>query len=114
MSREKELLSQAKQLKRKLEEDERTAKIGLASGGGVEATIDTMREDVESAMAEAALAQERQQLLQLEVTDLQRQRNELSKRGQEVAVEHAAALAPLIDTLRSDITVLRVRQLPPA
>ncbi|KAJ9511397.1 hypothetical protein QJQ45_029792 [Haematococcus lacustris] len=108
MSREKELLSQAKQLKRKLEEDERTAKIGLASGGGVEATIDTLREDVESAMAEAALAQERQQLLQLEVTDLQRQRNDLSKRGQEVAVEHAAALAPLIDTLRSDITVLRV------
>lgn len=35
--------------------------------------VDALREDVESAMAEAALAQERQQLLQLEVTDLQRQ-----------------------------------------
>lgn len=35
--------------------------------------MDALREDVESAMTEAELAQERQQLLQLEVTDLQRQ-----------------------------------------
>ncbi len=41
--------------------------------GSAEATIDSLREDVEAALAEAALAQERQQLLQLEVTDLQRQ-----------------------------------------
>ena len=43
---------------------------------------DSLREDVEAALAEAAMAQERQQLLQLEVTDLQRQRNELAARGE--------------------------------
>ena len=43
---------------------------------------ESLREDVEAALAEASLAQERQQLLQLEVTDLQRQRNELAARGE--------------------------------
>jgi hypothetical protein len=47
-------------------------KAGVDHGGSAEATIDALREDVESALAEAALAQERQQLLQLEVTELQR------------------------------------------
>jgi hypothetical protein len=50
---------------------------------------ESLREDVEAALAEAALAQERQQLLQLEVTDLQRQRNELAARGE------LASLPPL-------------------
>lgn len=55
------------------QEEDRAIKVGMADGSGADATIDSLREDVESALAEAALAQERQQLLQLEVTDLQRQ-----------------------------------------
>ena len=50
------------------------------TGSSPEAAIDALRDDVESALAEASLAQERQQLLQLEVTDLQRVRNELATR----------------------------------
>ena len=37
--------------------------------GSGEDQIDTLREDVEAALAEASLAQERQQLLQLEVRE---------------------------------------------
>ncbi len=48
-------------------------KAGLADGGGVEATVDSLREDVEAALAEAALVQERYQLLQLEENDLEQQ-----------------------------------------
>ncbi|KAG2482081.1 hypothetical protein HYH03_018973, partial [Edaphochlamys debaryana] len=65
---EKELLDQAKGLKRQKDEQE----AALAGPGGVPGTIagvediDQLREDVESALGEAALAQERQQLLQLE------------------------------------------------
>jgi len=107
MTKEKQLLNEAKQLKRKLDEDERAMKAGIDSGGGAEASIDALREDVESALQEAALAQERQQLLQLEVTDLQRQRNELAKRGEELAAEHAAALSPMIDRLQEEVLQLR-------
>ena len=42
---------------------------------------------MDAALAEAASAQERQQLLQLEVTDLQRTRNELAARVDELAAE---------------------------
>ena len=55
--------------------------------GGDGSQLDTLREDVDAALAEAASAQERQQLLQLEVTDLQRQRNELTARIEELAAE---------------------------
>lgn len=68
--------------------------------------IDQLREDVEAALGEAALAQERQQLLQLEVTDLQRQRNDLGARMEELAAEHAAALQPVIAQARGEAAAL--------
>ncbi|PNH11949.1 hypothetical protein TSOC_001169 [Tetrabaena socialis] len=104
---EKDLLDQAKALKRRKEEQEQA----LAGSGGVSAIsgvddIDQLREDVEAAIGEAALAQERQQLLQLEVTDLQRQRNELGSRMEELAAEHAVALQPVIVAARSEAAAL--------
>mmetsp|Transcript_22973 Transcript_22973/g.63455 ORF Transcript_22973/g.63455 Transcript_22973/m.63455 type:complete len:940 (-) Transcript_22973:763-3582(-) len=102
MANEKKLLDQARHLKRKLDEDERTLQSG-SEGKGAEATIDALREDVESAMAEAALAQERQQLLQLEVTDLQRQRNELGAQHDELMSEQRQAVAPLIENMRHEV-----------
>lgn len=105
MTREKEYLSETKSLNRKCEEDKRAYNAG--TDGGVEASIDSLREDVEAAMAEAALAQERQQLMQLEVTDLQRQRNDLSKQAREMAEEHAAALAPMLESLQNEVEELQ-------
>lgn len=78
MFREKNRLEEAKNLKKEQEAGELKAKEGPASSA--ETSIDSLREDVEAALSEAALAQERQQLLQLEVTELQRQRNELGLR----------------------------------
>mmetsp|Transcript_40583 Transcript_40583/g.90203 ORF Transcript_40583/g.90203 Transcript_40583/m.90203 type:complete len:924 (-) Transcript_40583:938-3709(-) len=108
MTRERQLLDEAKTLKRAIDA-ERSHRAGDDLGpGGAEAAIDRLREDVESAMGEAALAQERQQLLQLEVTDLQRQRNEVAQRMEEMATEHAAALQPMIANLRADVSNLRL------
>lgn len=42
-------------------------------------SIDVLREDVEAALSEATLAEERQALLQLEVGELTRQRDELAE-----------------------------------
>ncbi|EFJ42885.1 coiled-coil protein required for normal flagellar motility [Volvox carteri f. nagariensis] len=105
---EKDLLLQAKALKRQKEDqDTALAGVGGLPGLGVGADdIDQLREDVEAALSEAALAQERQQLLQLEVTDLQRQRNELGARMEELAAEHAAALQPLINQARGEAAAL--------
>lgn len=66
-------LTRARRCCARLQEDERAYKAGMSADGGAEATIDSLREDVEAALAEAALAQERQQLMQLQVVDLQRQ-----------------------------------------
>ncbi|GFR42867.1 hypothetical protein Agub_g3858 [Astrephomene gubernaculifera] len=112
---EKELLEQAKALKRQKEDQDAAMAIagsgsgasGSGSGGAaVVEDIDQLREDVEAALGEAALAQERQQLLQLEVTDLQRQRNELGSRMEELACEHAAALQPVISAARGEAAAL--------
>ncbi|KAG2431406.1 hypothetical protein HXX76_009421 [Chlamydomonas incerta] len=101
---ERDLLDQAKALKRHKEEQE----AAITGAGGLPGAddIDQLREDVEAALGEAALAQERQQLLQLEVTDLQRQRNELGARMEELAAEHAAALQPVIVQARGEAAAL--------
>lgn len=103
LANERDLLDKARALK-KQKEDQQAAMAGPAADG--EDDIDSLREDVEGALGEAALAQERQQLLQLEVTDLQRQRNELGARMEELATEHAAALQPVIASIRTELLSL--------
>lgn len=49
-----------------------------------------LREDVEAANQEVLTAQEKAQMKQLEVTELQRQRNELRQRLEEIEEEHRA------------------------
>ncbi|GAX79502.1 hypothetical protein CEUSTIGMA_g6943.t1 [Chlamydomonas eustigma] len=104
MTRERGLLDEAKGYKRELDRLEGHA--GMEEDG--ETLIETLREDVDSALAEASLAQERQQLLQLEVTDLQRQRNEIAARVEELAAEQAEALGPMIATLQEEVFTLSV------
>eukprot|EP00201_Polytomella_parva_P001317 CAMPEP_0175082736 /NCGR_PEP_ID=MMETSP0052_2-20121109/26931_1 /TAXON_ID=51329 ORGANISM="Polytomella parva, Strain SAG 63-3" /NCGR_SAMPLE_ID=MMETSP0052_2 /ASSEMBLY_ACC=CAM_ASM_000194 /LENGTH=874 /DNA_ID=CAMNT_0016353985 /DNA_START=29 /DNA_END=2653 /DNA_ORIENTATION=- len=65
-------------------------------------SIDSLREDVEMALSEAAIAQERQQLLQLEAADLQRQRADLAARIEELSKEQAEALTPMISGLKME------------
>lgn len=67
-----------------VQDDERLIRAG--EGGG-EASVDQLREDVENALAEAALAQERQQLLQLEVGGLQHLSSSFV--GFQTSTEHA-------------------------
>ena len=49
-----------------------------------------LREDVEAAHQEVVVAQEREQMCALEVGELQRQRNELRERVQEIEDAHRA------------------------
>ena len=49
-----------------------------------------LREDAEEAQAEVSRAQEQEQMKQIEVTELQRQRNELRQRLHEAEEAHRA------------------------
>ncbi len=53
-------------------------------------SVPRLREDVEEAQAEANRAQEQEQMKQIEVTELQRQRNELRQRLHEAEEAHRA------------------------
>lgn len=70
--------------------------------------IDVLREDAESAAAEAGLAQDRAALLQLEQQELARQRDRLSEHLESLSEQHAAALMPLIQGIQEELAALRV------
>eukprot|EP00873_Tetraselmis_striata_P036776 jgi/Tetstr1/457040/TSEL_043703.t1 len=97
MTGESALLEKAKSLKSELdkeqggeEEDRDSEMAGMSSSMQIAA----LKDDAEQARAEYALCEEREQLLQLEVLDLQRQRNELQSVLDKANEEHRAALAP--------------------
>jgi len=98
MARERSLLDEAKALKQRL--DAEAAAVVSAADSGAE----SLREDLDAAMAEASVAQEAQQMVQLEANDLQRTRNEMAQRVEELSVEQAAALRPMIESLRAEVS----------
>eukprot|EP00803_Ostreobium_quekettii_P006560 evm.model.scf_488EXC.2 EVM.evm.TU.scf_488EXC.2 scf_488EXC:5873-12696(+) len=100
MANEKNLVDEARSLKRRLDEELKQAKKVPDPGADEPDALGVLREDVEQAESEAALAQEREQLLQLEVTELQRTRNELQQCVDEVTEAHRQALLPKIEELR--------------
>eukprot|EP00873_Tetraselmis_striata_P010499 jgi/Tetstr1/430763/TSEL_020548.t1 len=111
MTGETALLEKAKSLKSELdkeqggeEEDRDSEMAGMSSSMQIAA----LKDDAEQARAEYALCEEREQLLQLEVLDLQRQRNELQSVLDKANEEHRAALAPQIASLTTDIQMLEV------
>ena len=53
-------------------------------------SVPRLREDVEEAQAEVSHAQEQEQMKQIEVTELQRQRNELRQQLHEAEEAHRA------------------------
>ena len=54
-----------------------------------------LREDVEEAQAEVSRTQEQEQMKQIEVAELQRQRNELRQQLHEAEEAHRAVSHPL-------------------
>lgn len=108
MMREKYLLEHAKELQRALEvEEERVAAAERTAQEFEGLDVDVLKEDVEAAMSEAALAAERQQLAQLEVSQLQRQQQELAQHIEELQDEQSNALRPVIQQLETEVAILR-------
>ncbi|MEW5305818.1 MAG: hypothetical protein WDW36_008335 [Sanguina aurantia] len=112
MAREKQMLAEAKGLKRRMEEDAAEAAAAgamsrMPTAAETDHILEVLREDVETALTGAAMAQERQALLQLEVNDLTHQRGDLTLRCQQLALEHAAALHPINARLRVEVDTLR-------
>ena len=66
--------------------------------------VEVLREDEEAARAEVALAEEREQMQQLELVSLQRQRNEAMAAVQAIQDEHRQRLLPKIEQLRKVCT----------
>mmetsp|Transcript_19952 Transcript_19952/g.64959 ORF Transcript_19952/g.64959 Transcript_19952/m.64959 type:complete len:918 (-) Transcript_19952:40-2793(-) len=102
VSNDQSLMAKAKQLNQQLQEEK--ARLDSSAGRTTEesSAVEMLREDSEQAEAEAALCRDREQNLQLEVNELQRQRNEYRAQLEEAEKEQAAALAPQIRQLREE------------
>lgn len=80
----------------------------LSNAGADENTaVDMLREDAEQAEAEATLCLDRERMLAMEVSELQRQRDEFRKQLEDAEAEHAEAMAPQIRQIRAEISVLQ-------
>lgn len=58
-----------------------------------------LKEDEEAAQAEVAIAQEQEQMLQAEVAELKRQRDEVKEHCESIQEEHRQRLLPYITEL---------------
>jgi len=103
MSSDQSLLRKAKQLDATLREEK--AKLESSAGRSTEdsSTVELLREDAEQAEAEAALCRDREQMLQLEVNELQRTRNDYRRQLEEAENEYKAQLEPQIRALKEEI-----------
>ena len=96
MGREKALLEEAQGMKVQVEEE--SLRFQSASGRGEEdsSVLNSLREDAEQAEAEATMCREREQELQQEVADWQRQRDEKRQQLEDAKRDYAAAMEPQI------------------
>ncbi|KAL0032778.1 hypothetical protein WJX79_009876 [Trebouxia sp. C0005] len=107
MAKEKKLLDEAKLLNEELlDQEQPSSRDADATQASYLESVPRLREDAEEAQAEVNRAQEQEQMKQIEVTELQRQRNELRQRLREAEEAHRAVLLPQLDALNADITVL--------
>jgi len=79
----------------------------LLAGPDASTAVDMLREDAEQAEAEATLCLDRERMLALEVSELQRQRDEFRKQLEDAEAEHAEAMAPQIRQIKAEISMLK-------
>ena len=103
MGHEKALLEEAWGMKVQVEEE--SLRFQSASGRGEEdsSVLNSLREDAEQAEAEATMCREREQELQREAADWQRQRDEKRQQLEDAERDYAAAMEPQIAQCREDI-----------
>jgi hypothetical protein len=107
MAAEKARLDEARALKRRADEQAAEAATRAAAAATPVAPTDSLgavevlREDEEAARAEVALAEEREELQQLELVGLQRQRNEALAAAQAIQEEHRQRLLPKLEQLQA-------------
>ncbi|DBA98634.1 TPA: Coiled-coil flagellar protein [Trebouxia sp. C0004] len=107
MAKEKKLLDEAKLLNEELlGQEQPSSRDADATQASYLESVPRLREDAEEAQAEVSRAQEQEQMKQIEVAELQRQRNELRQRLHEAEEAHRAVLLPQLEALNADITVL--------
>lgn len=96
------LTSKAESLGRQLVYEK--ARVDSISGRSAEevTAVQLLREDAEQAEAEAAVCKERETILQAEMAELQRVRNNLKLRVQKAEDEQDALVAPQIEKLRAE------------
>jgi len=96
------LTAKAESLSRQLVYEK--ARVESLSGRSAEEVnaVQLLREDAEQAEAEAAVCKEREAILQSEVAELQRVRNDLKRRVQKAEEEQDALIAPQIEKLRAE------------
>lgn len=119
LDNDRRLMSKAKQLNATLVEEKTRAEAAAtgmddapaapptpAAPADDSSVIDMLREDVEQAEAEATLCLDRENMLALEVSELQRQRDEFAKQLEDAEREHEEAMAPQIRQIKAEISML--------
>jgi hypothetical protein len=100
MASERQRLDDAKVLKKQLDDERARVPDTPVHDGDAMTAISVLQEDEEAARAEVALAEEKEQLRQLELVDLQRQRNETIAQLQEIQDQHRQRLIPKMQQLQ--------------
>ncbi|GBG65592.1 hypothetical protein CBR_g51474 [Chara braunii] len=112
MASDRDLLSQARVLNKRLAESkEQTEKVQQRAQEGV-SVLELLREDSEQAESEALICREKEQMLEMEETELTRIKEQHQKRFQEIEKEHAAAVVPQIRRATEEIeeTDMRLKE----
>ncbi|KAG0572146.1 hypothetical protein KC19_VG072600 [Ceratodon purpureus] len=90
-----------------LEEQLKKAKVDLAKlikqAGEEAVTMSLVREDAEQAESEAGLAREREQLLMMEAAEMQRIRDDLKKRIEQIQFDFFEAMVPILGRLQIEV-----------
>lgn len=106
MENDRRLLSKARTLNKRLTDD-RNRLEALSNHGDAASHIELLREDVEHAEQEAAVCSEREQLSQVEVSELTSQREDMRALIEDAHAQYSVELEPQVRQLRDDIATLR-------
>mmetsp|Transcript_41285 Transcript_41285/g.78920 ORF Transcript_41285/g.78920 Transcript_41285/m.78920 type:complete len:923 (-) Transcript_41285:213-2981(-) len=106
MDNDMRLMARAKTLNAQLQAEQNKLESNAGRTTEERSAVDLLRDDAEQAESEAALCRDREQILQLEITDFQRQKYEVRSQLDEVEREQAALMAPTLRQYQSEIATL--------